>query len=204
MKRKILDEKFFNRPALEAARDFLGKFLVRRISPLMKGGLRRVNILPSLEKGKQKGVKEIACMITEVEAYDGPKDFASHASRGKTERNAIMFGEAGYFYVYLCYGMYNMLNAVVGKKNYPAAVLIRGAEIENDRRINLDGPGKLTKYFKIGENFNKKKIGEKTGLWLEDRGVKIDRKKIKRTPRIGVAYAGPVWSKKPYRFILTK
>ncbi|HTW96464.1 MAG TPA: DNA-3-methyladenine glycosylase, partial [Candidatus Methylomirabilis sp.] len=104
MPKKILKEKFFTRPTLLVARDLLGKFLVRKI-----------------------GKKEVAVMITEVEAYDGPKDLASHASRGMTDRNAIMFGAGGYFYVYLCYGMYEMLNIVTGPKNYPAAILLRGA-----------------------------------------------------------------------------
>ena len=66
-------------------------------------------------------------MITEVEAYDGFKDKASHASRGKTERNKIMFEKAGKWYVYFTYGMHWMLNVVCGQKNYPAAILIRGA-----------------------------------------------------------------------------
>ena len=67
-------------------------------------------------------------MITEVEAYDGPRDKASHASRGLTPRNAPMFGEAGRFYIYFTYGMHWMLNIVTGKRGYPAAVLIRGVQ----------------------------------------------------------------------------
>jgi DNA-3-methyladenine glycosylase len=195
MKKKILPDSFFKRPALQVAHDLLGKFLVRRI-----------------------GRQEIAAMITEVEAYDGPHDKASHASRGMTERNAIMFGEGGYFYVYLCYGMYEMLNIVTGPKNYPAAILFRGAIIKKSplerggsplarrgvlRSIDLDGPGKLTKFLKVDRRFNEKLAARKTGLWLEDRGVKISDKMIKRAPRIGVDYAGPVWSKKKYRFFLT-
>jgi DNA-3-methyladenine glycosylase len=236
MKRKVLNKKFFCRPTLEVAQDLLGKFLVCKTSSLYKGGLR--------------GVKEVAVMITEVEAYDGPNDKASHASRGLTERNAVMFDEGGCFYVYLCYGMYEMLNIVTGKKDYPAAILFRGAIIplpgevrgwsspllfkegqrvvkskianhksqiildglgkksslltkEGMGEVILNGPGKLTKFLKINRAFNKKTAVKKTGLWFEDRGVKITKKMIKRTPRIGVAYAGPIWSKKLYRFVLS-
>jgi DNA-3-methyladenine glycosylase len=193
MSKKILSNKFFVRPTLTVAHDLLGKFLVRKI-----------------------GRKEIAVMITEVEAYDGPRDKASHASRGMTQRNAIMFGQGGFFYVYLCYGMYEMLNIVTGKKDYPAAILLRGAEIKKSplerggraartgcvNAYLIDGPGKLTKFLKIDRRFNQKSASPKTGLWFEDRGVKIAEKDIRRTPRIGVAYAGPVWAKKKYRFIL--
>lgn len=171
--RKVLGKSFFERSALEVAEDLLGKFLVKQ------------------EKGKEK-----AYMITEVEAYDGFEDKASHAHKGKTARNEIMFGEAGYWYVYLVYGMHNMLNIVTGKKDYPAAVLIRGVE-------EINGPGKLAKFLKIDRKFNKKKAERKTGLWIEDRGIKIKKSEIKKTPRIGVDYAGEC-AKKLYRFVLIK
>ncbi len=169
---KILGQRFFNRDALVAARDLLGKYLVRKFNN-----------------------KKISLKITEVEAYGGFEDKASHARKGKTKRNEIMFGEAGYWYVYLCYGVYDMLNIVVGKKHYPAAVLIRGAG-------DFNGPGKLTKYLKINRKLNKAKADKSSGLWIEDRGEKVSKSKIFATPRIGVSYAGPIWSKKPYRFIL--
>ncbi|MFA5248129.1 MAG: DNA-3-methyladenine glycosylase [Patescibacteria group bacterium] len=181
MKNIVLKKTFFQRPTLEAAEDLLGKFLVKKT-----------------EQG------EVAVMITEVEAYDGPKDKASHASCGLTDRNAIMFGEGGYFYVYLCYGMYEMLNIVTGQKNYPAAILLRGAEILGEEEKRLNGPGKLTKFLNINRAVNKKLADKITGLWFEDRGVKISPKYIERTSRIGVAYAGPIWLKKKYRFVLTK
>ncbi|MFQ5661961.1 MAG: DNA-3-methyladenine glycosylase [Candidatus Paceibacteria bacterium] len=165
--KKQLNKAFFEEKALKVAQNLLGKFLV---------------------------IKGKAYMITEVEAYDGFRDKASHAHKGKTARNEVMFGEAGYWYVYFVYGMYNMLNIVTGKKDYPAAVLIRGVE-------EVNGPGKLTKILKIDRKFNKKKAEKKTGLWIEDRGVKIKKKEIKRTPRIGVQYAGSC-AKKPYRFVL--
>ncbi len=76
--------------------------------------------------------------LVEVEAYDGFCDKASHAHRGPTTRNAVMFGPAGYWYVFLCYGMHWMLNIVTGPKEYPAAILIRSAG-------EYSGPGRLTK-----------------------------------------------------------
>jgi DNA-3-methyladenine glycosylase len=65
-------------------------------------------------------------MISEMEAYVGPHDKVCHAAKGRTVRTEVMFGPAGVFYVYLCYGMYDMLNVVTREAGYPAAVLIRG------------------------------------------------------------------------------
>ncbi len=167
--KKVLDSHFFNRPTLTVAKDLLGKFLVRRL------------------KGNN-----CALMITEVEAYDGPDDKACHASCGKTERNKIMFGEAGNWYVYFTYGMHWMLNIVTGLKDYPAAVLIRGTK-------EISGPGRITKFLKIDKKFNGKPTNKKTGLWIENRGAKIKQSQITTTKRIGVDYAGK-WADKPYRF----
>ena len=151
---------------LKVAENLLGKYLVRKI-----------------------GDKEIALKINEIEAYDGFEDKASHAHKGRTDRNKIMFGEAGNWYVYLVYGMHDMLNIVTGKKDYPAAILIRGAG-------DISWPGRLTKFLKIDKKLNGKSASVKTGLWFEDRGESIDKKKIKRTSRIGVNYAGSIWAKK--------
>jgi len=158
---------------------------------------------------------EMASMITEVEAYDGFDDKASHASRGKTKRNAVMFAEGGVWYVYLCYGVHWMLNLVTGPKDYPAAILIRGT-------ADVEGPGRLTKYFDINKRFNGKcALGTPSnspsyrgggpdeadstdnvgGLRIEDRDANIDTARITATPRIGVDYAGE-WADKPYRFVL--
>ena len=88
-------------------------------------------------------------MITEVEAYDGFADRASHAARGKTPRNAPMWGKAGAWYVYFVYGVHEMLNIVTREEEYPAAVLIRGVE-------GISGPGRLTKKLAIGRALNGK------------------------------------------------
>lgn len=176
--RTILEPSFFDRSALRVGKELLGSYLVR-----IRNG------------------REIAALITEVEVYDGFEDRASHAFRGKTPRNQVMFGDAGYIYVYFVYGMYWMLNVVVGKKDYPAAILIRGAG-------EWQGPGKLTKGLAIDKNLNGKPAIPASGLWFEDRGFWEKEKKkakhawrIKKFSRVGVHYAGE-WAAKPYRFVL--
>ena len=155
------------------ARALLGKFLVRRWAD-----------------GRVE-----ARMITEVEAYDGEHDLASHARAGRTRRTEIMYAAGGRWYVYLCYGVHEMLNLVVGPEGWPAAVLIRGVE-------GLSGPGRLTKGLGIGRELNGVAAGEEaSGLWIEDRGVKVARSRVSVTPRVGVDYAGPLWAAKPWRFI---
>ena len=131
--------------------------------------------------------------ITEVEAYDGEADMACHASRGKTERNSVMYEPGGVWYVYLCYGMHYMLNLVTGERGYPAAVLIRGVE-------NIFGPGRVTKKLLVDSALNTKRAKRASGLWIEDDGLIIPSRSITQTPRIGVAYAKE-WAERPYRFV---
>ena len=131
-------------------------------------------------------------MITEVEAYVGTEDRASHASRGRTKRNGVMFGKAGHWYVYLIYGMHYCLNIVTEQKDYPAAILIRGVE-------GVSGPGRVAKYFGINKSFNAEHAARVSGLWIEDRGVIIKPRHIGRGKRIGVDYAGR-WKDKLWRF----
>ncbi len=179
----ILSQSFFqNKNTVKIAKNLLGKFLVRRYAPTRK-------------RSGQKSLSQ-AFLITEVEAYDGFKDRASHAHRGKTERNKIMFGEAGHWYVYFTYGMHYMLNIVTGPKDYPAAVLIRAVN-------KIKGPARLTRALRIDKKLNGKPAVVDSGLWLEDRGLEIKNYQIKSSARIGVDYAGPNWGKKKYRFYLS-
>lgn len=166
---RILPQSFFNRDVKKVAEDLIGCYLVR--------------------DGKRY-------MITETEAYDGCDDLACHASKGRTPRTEVMYGEGGHIYTYLIYGMYWMLNIITGPKNYPAGVLIRGIE-------NIHGPGRVTKKLKIDKGFYGKKLSKETGLWIE-KGIKIPKNKIAKSTRIGVDYAGPVWAKKEWRFLLRK
>ncbi len=170
--KNTLNNSFFNRETLTITEELLGKYLVWQ------------------QDGQEK-----ALMICEVEAYDGPNDLASHASKGRGQRVEVMFGPSGCFYVYLIYGMYWMLNIVVGPKDYPAAILIR-------RAGDVVGPGRLTKHIKIDKSLHGKRVEKNSGLWVEDRGIKIKKEQIIKTPRIGVDYAGEIWSKKHWRFVL--
>ncbi len=137
--------------------------------------------------------RETAVLITEVEAYDGPRDRASHASRGRTPRNAAMFAPGGRWYVYLCYGVHEMLNLVTGPRDYPAAILIRGV-------ADVAGPGRVTRALGIDRKLNATAATRASGLWIEDRGFRVPRRLVQATPRIGVDYAGPVWAGKKWRF----
>jgi DNA-3-methyladenine glycosylase len=131
--------------------------------------------------------------IFETEAYLGPQDLACHGRTGPTSRNRTMFGPAGHWYVYLCYGMHWMLNVVTGREGLPAAVLIRGAGL-------AVGPGRLTKALGIDRRHDGQKSGQAAGLWLEA-GPSVPRRQIERTPRIGVDYAGE-WAAKPLRYVV--
>jgi DNA-3-methyladenine glycosylase len=169
---RILTQGYFSsRDTACIARSLLGKFLV------VDNGMKR------------------AYIITEVEAYDGFSDKASHAHRGMTERNMPMFGAPGTWYVYFVYGMHWMLNIVTGPKSYPGAILIRGVQ-------GISGPGKLTKLLNINGSHNTLVSGKRAHVWIEDRGLMVPKSAIRATPRIGVSYAGS-WAKKPYRFVLS-
>ncbi len=133
------------------------------------------------------GKKIILAKIIETEAYCGPKDKASHASKGLTLRTKVMFGPPGHAYIYLIYGMYHCLNIVTEREGYPAAVLIRGVEID-DWRVN--GPGKVCRELKIDKKLNDVDLVNSKEIWLEDRGGRVAPTAVKRSPRIGIDYAG--------------
>jgi len=110
---------------------------------------------------------ELSGIIVEAEAYGGNRDPASHAFRGKTRRNAVLFGEAGHAYVYFTYGAHYCLNFVTSSKiGKASAVLIRAVEpvagvdtMALSRRTTVltqiaNGPGKLTRAFEIDRTLN--------------------------------------------------
>jgi DNA-3-methyladenine glycosylase len=170
--RVIKAKELRSRKTVALARWLLGKHLVRR-----------------------RGGRTEAHLITETEAYDGEHDLACHARAGRTRRTEVMYAAGGVWYVYLCYGVHEMLNLVVGPRDWPAAVLIRGVAA-------WSGPGRLTKALRIDRRFNARPASPPSGLWLENRGARVPRDAIRATARLGVAYAGPVWAAKPWRFVL--
>ncbi|MEV8526862.1 MULTISPECIES: DNA-3-methyladenine glycosylase [unclassified Streptomyces] len=142
--RTPLPRNFFDRPVLEVAPDLLGRTLVR-LTP--------------------EGPLELR--LTEVEAYDGPNDPGSHAFRGRTPRNDVMFGPPGHAYVYFTYGMWHCLNLVCGPEGRASGVLLRagefrvGAELARKRRLSArhdrelaKGPARLATALDVGRPLN--------------------------------------------------
>ncbi|HOW60469.1 MAG TPA: DNA-3-methyladenine glycosylase [Candidatus Moranbacteria bacterium] len=161
----MLNKNFYKRNTLKVAQDLLGCFLIRKING-----------------------KIIKAMIVETEAYMGEDDLASHASKGRTPRTELMFGEAGKAYVYMIYGMYHCLNIITEKKDFPAAVLIRSVKIEGVDYKKTNGPGKLCKILKIDRKLNGWNIIKGEKLWLE-KGINIKQSQIKKEKRVGIDYA---------------
>ena len=187
-----LTQDFFERKTELVAQALLGKVLVRGIDD-----------------------EKLSGMIVETEAYVGPHDLASHASKGKTNRTRVMFSRGGIWYVYMIYGFYYCLNIVTETKDYPSAVLIRALEplegIETmkknrktDHIANLtSGPGKLCQALEIDKNLDgASAISMDSKLYVEDRGIKIPANQMVNAKRIGVDYAG-IWKDKLLRFYIT-
>ncbi len=180
------DERtWFDRPAVDVARDLLGARIVHG---------------------------EIGGRIVEVEAYAGPEDLASHAARGKTARNHVMFGPPGHLYVYLVYGLHHCLNVVTGPGTKPEAVLIRALEIDHGRRLArarrgprptdralASGPGNVARALAIDRSHD--------GIDLLDGPVCLERRNgppppMASGPRVRVGYSG-AWAARRMRFWCT-
>ena len=154
-----LPRSFYARAAHEVAPDLLGHVLVR-----------------AFPDGSRVSVR-----IVEVEAY-GPDDPASHAFRGETPRNAVMFGPPGHLYVYFTYGMHHCMNAVTGSVGVGAAVLLRAGEpLEGaaemavrrgrDRLADLcSGPGRLTQALAVERRDDGRDLVAGRDLWVESGG----------------------------------
>ncbi len=170
---KKLSRQFYNRATIDVAREILDKQIVYN-SP----------------NGK------LSARIVEVEAYIGEGDPACHASRGKTKRNEVMFGKAGFAYLYLIYGMYNCLNFVTEKDGFPSAILLRAAEPEEGIDIMLQnnfkkesskllaGPGLFCKAFGLTREQNGLDLTNEE-LYLESRNN--NKVEIVETTRIGIS-----------------
>jgi DNA-3-methyladenine glycosylase len=195
----VLPRSFYLQPDVVAiAKSLLGKYLVTRIDGKVTSG-----------------------MITETEAYEGITDRASHAYGNRnTSRTEIMFRNGGTGYIYLCYGVHSLFNVVTNEAGIPHAILIRGVlpvdgiEVMLKRTGNTvlkpgagTGPGKVAKLLGIHYSLSGIDLCRKTrdtkqpAIRIEDRGMLIDRKDIRITPRIGVDYAGDD-ALLPYRFLI--
>jgi DNA-3-methyladenine glycosylase len=170
-----LNREFFARDTLTAARDLLGRRLVR-----VRNGTR------------------LCGRIVEVEAYAGEDDQASHARFGRTERNAAMFGPPGHAYVYFVYGMHHCLNVVTEREGYPAAVLIRAIEplegIETMRRRRggrpdlqlTSGPARLCQAMGIDRRFDGADLCAQEALLFIEKGAVVSDEAVVAGPRVGV------------------
>ncbi len=165
-----LGREFYRQDVLEVAPRLLGQHLVR----VFQDGTRTTYV------------------ISETEAYRGGEDMACHASKGKTPRTRVMYGDGGHLYMYLIYGMYWMLNVVTGAEDIPQAVLFRGL-----REIN--GPGRLTKLIDVDKDFYGEDLVNSGRIWIEDSGKGHD---YTAGPRVGIDYAGDPWKDMPWRFII--
>lgn len=148
--------------------------------------------------------------ITEVEAYGGPEDSASHARHGRTVRNAPMWGPPGRAYLYFCYGMHWMLNVVTGPLGEASAVLIRGAEVvagldtvlhrRNTAKATPQlcaGPGKVAQALGLDKTFDGHDLLAPGGLELRPGTPPA---LVLAGPRLGIAFAAPEDQARPWRF----
>jgi DNA-3-methyladenine glycosylase len=187
---KLLEHFYQRDDVILIAKELIGKALFSYIGNTLTGGI-----------------------IIETEAYRGPEDRACHAfNHRRTLRTEVMFHDGGVAYVYLCYGMHNMLNIVTATSGIPHAVLIRaitpthGLETMLQRRNKMqmdrtltNGPGSVCQAFGITRDHNGLSLQGPT-LWVEDTDLKVDPLQIVVTPRIGIDYAGPD-AKLPWRFV---
>lgn len=185
-----LKSSFYQREdVVQIAKELLGKILVTNWKGLITSG-----------------------RIVECEAYAGQIDKASHAAGGRrTARNEIMYGEGGYAYVYLCYGIHHLFNVVTNSKEVPHAILIRALDplegieemLLRTNKKKLDhtltrGPGNVSKSLGIvTKHTGISLMGDK--IFLADDGGNFGKKEVATSPRIGVDYAGKD-ALLPYRF----
>lgn len=122
-------------------------------------------------------------IITETEGYIGVDDSACHAATGMTKRTKIMFGPAGFSYVYFIYGKYYYLNIVTEALDFPAATLIRGIQLIHPPYTYLDGPGKLCRVLGINLTHNAIDVMLSKTLYIKDIGCQLS---YTTTARIGI------------------
>jgi DNA-3-methyladenine glycosylase len=178
-----LSRRFYTRPSPVVARDLLGRLLVRRLDGELLVG-----------------------RIVETEAYQ-QDDAASHSFVGRTPRNEVMFGPAGFLYVYFTYGMHFCMNVVTGRPGEGSAVLLRAAEPVSglpvmarrrgvsSERLLCSGPARLTQAFGVARAQNGLDLVGGDALWVAT-GRRTPDDAVAVGPRIGIRRAADV----PWRF----
>jgi DNA-3-methyladenine glycosylase len=170
-----LPRHFYERPVLEVARELLGAVVTHA---------------------------GVSVRLTEVEAYAGGHDPASHAFRGLTPRTAVMFGPPGHAYVYFTYGMHFCMNLVCGPDGHASAVLLRAGEVVSglaaaaERRAGareLDlarGPARLTRALAIDRQQDGMDVTVARSPLRVCAGVRVPDDSVRWGPRVGVSAAG--------------
>ena len=190
--RQPLPRAFYARPTLLVARELLGARLVR----VLNG-------------------QRISGLITETEAYIGSQDLACHAKAGLTPRTRVMFGPPGHAYVYFTYGMHWLCNFVTESDGFPAAVLLRALEPQENlefiaaqragrpRREWTDGPAKLCQALAINGELNGYDLCQPQGDLLIEQGIPVPDSNVTTGPRVGLNTVPEPWKSKPWRFLAT-
>jgi len=181
-----LQRSFYERDTVTVARELLGKILVRRI-----------------------GATTLEGVIVEVEAYRGYDDPASHAYRGQTRRNLVMFGDPGHAYVYFTYGVHYCLNVTTEPAGQPGAVLIRALEpVKGTKRMIKErgtkeigeltnGPARLTQAFVVTKALNGHDLTIGRKLFIRESNIP-EPVEIESSARVGIR-AG---LERPWRFFI--
>ncbi|HVN81801.1 MAG TPA: DNA-3-methyladenine glycosylase [Terriglobia bacterium] len=186
-----MPRSFFSRDTCSVAQALLGCKLVRVLDGARLSGI-----------------------IVETEAYIGEEDLACHARAGRTPRTEVMYGIAGYSYVYFTYGMHWLLNVITEGEGFPAAVLIRalepkeGLDVMRERRgfqagnLLCSGPARLTQALGIAAEENALDLCSKSsGLWIEG-GPAIPDDLVFRGPRVGLGRTPEPWHSIPWRYLI--
>ena len=180
---RVLSRRFYARPSPVVARELLGRLLVRRVGDAL-----------------------LVARIVETEAYQ-QDDPASHSYAGRTARNDVMFGPAGFLYVYFTYGMHHCMNAVTGRPGEGSAVLLRAAEplagldsMAERRgvkasRLLCSGPARLAQAFAVARSLNGADLVAGGQLWVSA-GRRAPDRVVCTGPRVGIRRATGV----PWRF----
>ena len=174
---RVLPRSFYDRPVLDVARDLLGAVVV---------------------------LDNVAVRLSEVEAYAGGHDPASHAFRGRTARNEVMFGPAGHVYVYFTYGMHFCMNLVAGPDGHASAVLLRAGEVVQGvdtaaerrgpcrSRDLARGPARLTTALGVDRHHNGFDVTAARSPLQVRRGSPVAERLVRWGPRVGVSTAREV------------